>query len=156
MLWISHFPSVCMESSGEYCGEFCGGFSSRTPCRGMGAQMISPPSPRSRAEHSCWPPRHNPIESRLPLFPAETCLCNNRIKKNEKARTRKSTKEFTLPRAVTESCTTIIIMSDPARRHPRPARVLRCSFAPAARPSDNHGPSPTNHVMSVHSTTSPN
>ena len=46
-------------------------------------------------------------------------------------------------------------MSDPARRHPRPARILRCSLAPAARPSDNHWPSPTNHVISVHSPTSP-
>ena len=76
--------SLCMESSGECCGEFCGGFSSRTPCRGMGAQMLSPPCSRSRAEHSCWPPRHNPIESRLPLFPAETCLCNNKIKKTKR------------------------------------------------------------------------
>ena len=71
--------SLCMESSGEYCGEICNGFSSRPPCRGVGAQMLSPPCSRSRAEHSCWPPRHNPIESQLPLFPAETCLCNNRI-----------------------------------------------------------------------------
>ena len=74
--------SLCMESSGEYCGEICAGFSSRTPCRGMGAQMLSPPCSRSRAEHSCWPPRGNPIESRLPFFLAETCLCNNRISKN--------------------------------------------------------------------------
>ena len=148
--------SLCMKSNGEYCGEFCGGFSSRTPCRGMGAQMLSPPCSRSRAEHSCWSPRHNPIETRLPLFPAETCLCNNRIKKNAKARTRKSTKEITLPRAVTESCTAIIVMSDPARRHPRLARILRCSLAPAARPSDNHWPHPTNHEIPVHSPTTPN
>ena len=46
-------------------------------------------------------------------------------------------------------------MSDPARRHPRPARILRCSLAPAARPSDNHWSSATNHVISVHSPTSP-
>ena len=148
--------SLCMESSGEYCGEFCGGFSSRLPCRGMGAQMLSPSCSRSRVAHSCWPPRHNPIESRLPLFPADTCFCKNSITKNVKARTRKSTKELTLPRVVTESCTSIIIMSDPTRRHPRPARILRCSLAPAARPSDNHWPSPTSHVVSVHSPTSPN
>jgi len=77
-------------------------------------------------------------------------------RQKKKAPIRKSTKEFTLPRAVTESCTAIIIMSDPARRHPRPARILRCSLAPAARPSDNHWPSPTSHVISVHSPTTPN
>ena len=151
-----YLSEYCGEYLNEYCGEFCCGFSSRTPCRGMGAQMLSPPCSRSRAEHSCWPPRHNPIESRLPLFPADTCLCNNRIKKKEKAWTRKSTNDFTLPRAVTESCTAIIILSDPPRRHPRPARILRCALAPAARPSDNHWPSPTNHVIFVHSPTNPN
>ena len=76
--------SLCMKSNGEYCGELCGGFSSRTPSRREGAQMLSPPCSRSRAEQSCWSPRHNPIESRLPLFPAETCICNNGIKKINK------------------------------------------------------------------------
>ena len=147
--------SLCMKSNGEYCGEFCGGFSSRTPCRGRGLRCSRRPVPAlalsiAAGHHAITPSNRD-------------CLCSppkpafaTTESKNEKARTRKSTKEFTLPRAVTESCTAIIIMSDPARRHPRPARILRCSLAPAARPSDNHWPSPTSHVISVPSQTSPN
>ena len=147
--------SLCMESSGEYCGEFCGGFSSRTPCRGRGLRCSRRPVPAlalsiAAGHHAITPSNRD-------------CLCSppkpafaTTESKNEKARTRTSTREFTLPRAATESCTAIIIMSDPARRHPRPARILRCSLAPAARPSDNHWPSPTSHVISVHSPTTPN
>ena len=70
--------------------------------RGGGSDALAAPS-RSRAEHGCWAPRHTHIESRLPLFPAGSCICKSKMKNKKKPRLRKSTKVFTLPHALDDN-----------------------------------------------------
>ena len=69
---------------------------------GGGSDALAAPS-RSRAKHGCWAPRHTHIESRLPLFPAGSCICKSKMKNKKKPRLRKSTKVFTLPHALDDN-----------------------------------------------------
>ena len=69
---------------------------------GGGSDALAAPS-RSRAKQGCWAPRHTHIESRLPLFPAGSCICKSNMKNKKKPRLRKSTKVFTLPHALDET-----------------------------------------------------
>ena len=47
--------------------------------RGEGSDALAAPS-RSRAKHGRWAPGHTHIESRLPLFPAGSCICKSKMK----------------------------------------------------------------------------